>query len=379
MNTDISSLLLKYKNFQQVPIKDIVQQIEAKKKCQKKLPTWFSAEGIYYPQKLSIEQTSSETTAQYKANLVNGKTLIDLTGGFGVDSYFFAKQMEKVIHCELDLDLSKVASHNYKILDQNNIETTPENGLEFLQKSNQKFDWIYLDPARRNDQKGKVFLLSDCLPNVPENLDLLFEHSDNVLIKTAPLLDITNGIDELTFVKSIHVIAVNNEVKELLWVLQKEFEGDINIETVNLKSDKEEKFLFLLKDEQSATASYAMPKKYVYEPNAAILKSGAFKMVGNTFRLEKLHQHSHLYTSDTFLADFPGRIFQVDEILSHQGKNLKKRLKDIKTNVTTRNYPESVENLRRKYKMKDGGDTYVFFTTACDHNKVVLVCSRLFG
>jgi 16S rRNA G966 N2-methylase RsmD len=375
LNTDIVSVLLKKVSFDGVGTKELVQQIEAKKKCDTKLPIWFKTTGIYYPDKLNIEQTSSEITAQYKANLVNGKSMIDLTGGLGVDSYFFSKKMEQVVHCELDKNLSEIAEYNYDILGVKNIYCLPKNGLDYLEDSTQKFDWIYVDPSRRNNVKGKVFMLSDCLPDVPNNLSLLFKKATSILIKTSPLLDFTIGINELRSVKEIHVVAIKNEVKELLWILEKDYLGEISIKTINFNTGKDEKFDFGWGDEKRNISQFGLPKTYLYEPNSAILKSGAFKTIGNTFGLKKLQEHSHLYTADK-LVDFPGRTFNIEKIIPYNKKSIQK-LGIQKANVTARNFPESVEGFRKKHKIKDGGNDYVFLTTNCLKEKTILICKKI--
>lgn len=375
MNTDIVSVLLKKILFEGVDTTELVQQIEAKKKCKTKLPIWFQTNGIYYPDKLNIEQTSSEITAQYKANLVNGKFMIDLTGGYGVDDYFFGEKLEQVIHCELNKNLSEIAAYNYGVLGVKNIKCIPENGLEFLAATSQKFDWIYIDPSRRNDAKGKVFMLSDCLPDVPNNLSLLMKKSSNILIKSSPLLDFTIGINELQSVKEIHVVAVKNEVKELLWILEKDYEGELGIKTINFNTAGIEKFKFDLVDEKRNISQMGAPQTYLYEPNAAILKSGAFKTVGNAFGLKKLHEHSHLYTSNT-LIDFPGRSFKIDKIVPYNKKAIQ-QLGIKKANITTRNFPESVESFRKKHKIKEGGEVYMFLTTNYLHEKILLICKKI--
>ena len=183
LKSDITKLILKGSPFENVSIQEIAEQIESKKRCEKKLPTWFSTENIYYPNKLNIEQTSSEKTANYKANLVSGNTFVDITGGFGVDCYYFSQKVNQITHCEIDKKLSKIVTHNNKQFNKKNITTYNGNGLEYLKKSTHTFDWIYADPSRRNDSKGKVFLLEDCLPNIPENLEFLFEKSSNLLLK----------------------------------------------------------------------------------------------------------------------------------------------------------------------------------------------------
>lgn len=375
INTDTMSVLLKKPLFTGVNQKELVEQLEAKKKCQQKLPTWFKTPNIYYPNKLNIEQTSSETTAQYKANLINGNSLIDITGGFGVDDYFFSQKFTEIYHCELNENLSNIAAYNYDILGVNNIICKAENGLDFLAKTTQNFDWIYIDPSRRNDSKEKVFLLSDCLPNVPENLDLLFNKSSNILIKTSPLLDFTIGINELKFVKEIHVIAIQNDVKELLWILEKGYINSINIKTINISKSSNEVFSFALNDEKEMASDLAEPLVYLYEPNSAVLKSGAFKTVGNQYQLKKLHEHSHLYTSNELIY-FPGRSFKIDQVVPYQKKEIQK-LGYTKANITTRNFPETVANLRKKHKIKDGGEVYMFFTKNMNEKYIVLVCTKI--
>ncbi|WP_420600890.1 THUMP-like domain-containing protein [Flagellimonas sp.] len=369
------SVLLKKPIFEGISQKELAEQLEAKKKCKGKLPTWFNTEGIYYPNKLNIEQTSSEQTAAYKSKLVSGKLLLDATGGLGVDTYYFFKKMDQVLHCEIDPELSQIAQHNFEILNQSNITCIGRNGIETLKTSNQNYDWVYIDPSRRNDVKEKVFLLKDCIPNLPEHLPSIFEKTTNVLVKTSPLLDISQGIKELDFVKEIHVVALENDVKELLFILEHEFEGDITIKTVNLVRGKEEVFSFSLKNEQFTSPGFSSPEKYLYEPNSAILKSGGFKSVANEFGLKKLHQHSHLYTS-TDLVDFPGRRFEIIKTQPYS----KKVLKDsgiAKANITIRNFPMTVAELRKKHKIKDGGDCYLFFTKSLNDELIVIETKKV--
>ena len=375
INADISKLLLKGIPFSSVETKEVIEQIEAKKRCEKKLSTWYNTENIYYPNKLNIEQTSSETTANFKSNLIKGNSIIDLTGGFGVDCYYFSKRFKTVDHCEINKTLSGIVNHNYNQLKAENINTINGDGLEYLKTSNKVFDWIYVDPSRRHDSKGKVFFLNDCLPNIPEHLNLLFNHSKNILIKTAPLLDFSVGISELKHVKTIYVVAINNDVKELLWVLEKGFTGSIKIETVNIKKDKHEVFKLSVDDEKAAESKYNQPLAYLYEPNSAILKAGAFHSISNQLNVFKLHKHSHLYTNET-LINFPGRAFKIEKTIPFNKKEIKKLgLKNA--NITTRNFPETVQHIRKKFNIKDGGNIYLFFTTDLENNKIMLITSNL--
>ncbi len=375
MNTDIVSVLFKKPLFENISNQELAQQLEARKKCEKKLPTWFATPKIYYPPKLNIEQSSSEITARYKAGIVSGKFLVDATGGFGVDSYFFSQKIEQVFHCEIDQELSRIVAHNFKILGVENIETIATDGMDFLKKSQTGFDWIYIDPSRRNDLKGKVFRLSDCLPDVLKESDILFSRSANILTKTSPLLDISLGIAELEWVQEIHVVAVKNEVKELLWLLKRGYSGGITVKTINFSISGTESFDFVLSEEKKTIAHYSPPLSYIYEPNAAILKSGAFKLVIKRFGVKKLHEHTHLYTSEA-LIDFPGRRFKVDEVLPYTKKNMR-RFSTGKANVSTRNFKESVAQIRKKFKIGDGGNCYLFFITDFRDRGLLLKCSKI--
>jgi hypothetical protein len=375
IGVSIAKLALQKNPFPEVEWIAILNQIEAKTKAKDKLPNWFNAKKIIYPVKISIEQTSSEKTALYKSTIVSGATLIDLTGGFGVDDYYFSKSVNAVAHCEINPELSEIVAHNYMQLYVTNITCYAGDSLNTLQSLNQKWDWIYIDPSRRNDAKGKVFMLKDCLPNVPDNLDNYFKNSEAILIKTAPLLDISAGVLELQNVKTIHIVALENDVKELLWELHKDYVGKIEIKTINILKDKTETFAFIWNNDPQ-TSNYSKPQKYLYEPNSAIMKSGGFYEVGNFFTLNKLQKHSHLYTS-TNLISFPGRIFEIENCISYSKLEMKKFLQDKKANVTTRNFPDTVENIRKKWKIKDGGTIYCFFTTDENDNKIVLICNKI--
>ncbi len=375
IGASISKLALQKNPFPEVEWISILNQIAAKAKAKEKLPTWFSTHNIIYPSKISVEQTSSEKTALYKSSIVSGDNLIDLTGGFGIDDYYFSKKIKNIAHCEINPELSSIVEHNCKQLNCDNISCYAGDSFETLSKSDTKWDWIYIDPSRRNDAKGKVFMLKDCLPNVPENLDFYFTKADSILIKTAPILDITAGITEINHIKSIHIVAVDNEVKELLWELNKEYEGDIDIKTVNIVKEKIETFDFML-TEIHEQPSLGLPQKYLFEPNSAIMKSGGFDQVSLFYKLNKLHKHSHLYTSDEAI-DFPGRIFEIKNCIAYGKSEMKQHLENQKANITTRNFPDSVESIRKKWKIKDGGDLYCFFTTDENNSKIVLICTKI--
>jgi THUMP domain-containing protein/uncharacterized protein len=374
LNEDTSKLILKGSPFQNISIQDIVKQIISKKKCKKKLPSWFNTEDIYYPNKINIEQTSSETTAEFKANLIDGNSLFDITGGFGVDCYYFSKKIKKVIHCEMDTDLSEIVSYNFSKLQTHNIETVAQNGLDYLGDTKEIFGWIYADPSRRDNKKGKVFLLDDCTPNIPLNLDYLFNYTDHILLKLSPILDISSSLNELHSVKEIHVVAVKNEVKELLFILQKGYKNKINIKTINIGNTHN--YIFNSTINSTTKPTYSLPKTYLYEPNASILKAGLFNQVSHELNINKLHVNSHLYTFDT-LINFPGRRFEINNVIPYNKKQLKKLIPEKRANITTRNFPETVADIRKKTGLKDGGDLYLFFTTNINNKHIILICSKI--
>ncbi len=373
-SADVVQLALQKNPFPEFSWTEILEQISGRQKAVDKLPTWFTCETVVYPSKISVEQTSSETTAQYKSSLISGNSLIDLTGGFGVDAYYFAQKFKQVVHCELNQDLSQLVAYNFERLKVQNIECISGDGLEILLNQHQKFDWIYLDPARRSNHKGKVFMLEDCAPNVSELLPEYFKYADKILIKTAPILDIHAGLKALSFVKKIHIVALENEVKEILWQIEQGFLGEIGISSVNINRDHVQEFSFILADE--AFSKYNLPQNYLYEPNAAIMKSGGFAQIGKQYGLSKLHLHSHLYTSEK-LIDFPGRSFEILDLLPYQKAEMKLCLQGKSANVTVRNFPETVDDIRKKWKIKSGGDLYCFFTTDMNNRKIVLLCAKI--
>ena len=373
LKSDITKLILKGSPFIEVSIQELANQIVAKQKSEHKLTSWFQTKNIYYPLKINIAQTSSEIAADYKSNLVEGTSIIDITGGFGVDCLYFSKRFKEVIHCEINAELSSIVKHNYQQLNTKNIVTFSGDGIAYLKNTDASFDCIYIDPSRRNELKGKVFLLKDCLPNVPEHINFLFRKTNQILLKNSPILDITSAINELQFVKEIHVIAVKNEVKEVLFLLEKNYREEIQIKTINILKKGAQKFDFIYNE--SVSSSYAAPLTYLYEPNAALLKSGGFHQIARQLNVFKLHQHSHLYTSENIL-DFPGRVFKIETIISYDKKKISKLVSNKKANITTRNFPKTVAQIRQETKIKDGGDVFLFFTTNEDNKLIVIFCSK---
>ena len=373
INSNASDLMLKASSYPEWDMKAIVQQLVGKQIAKKKLPTWFQNNEVLYPVRLSMEQCSSEATAKYKTTIINSGRGIDLTGGFGVDTIFLSKQSESLIYCERNEDLASLVNHNFKALNQHNCEVHVGDGVEYL-KNLKKIDWIYVDPSRRKESQ-RIYRLEDCEPNVIDLIGLFFDKAENVLIKTAPLLDIQQTLRDLKSVKEVHVIAVNNDCKEVLYLLEKDFTGETQIFCVNLKKEHIEEFRFTLSEEREALNLYSEPLEYIYEANTAIMKAGAFKSIASKYELYKLQKNSHLYTSQNFISEFPGRRFKVKEVLNLDKKSLTKLPK--KANLACRNYPHKVEVLKKKLKINDGGNKYIFATTIKEKQLKLIVCEKV--
>lgn len=373
INDQPADLMLKASQFSDWPMKAIVEQIAAKKKAKSKLPEWYVTQGIIWPSAISMEQCSSEITAKYKASLVSGKSMSDLTGGFGVDTYCLSKSFSEATHVEMNAELHQIVQHNFDCL-KTNIETVLGSAEDYL-KSMNPVDLIYLDPARRDSSSNKVVFLEDYSPNVIEMLPQLQEKSKEVLIKVSPMLDIKKAISDLGSVAEVHVVAVKNEVKELLFLLRKE-RAETWMKAVNLGESEPDIFEFNYKMEESIDSEFSRILDYIYEPNAAILKAGAFKSIGAEFGLKKLETNSHLYTSQELISDFPGRAFKVIDELAFNKKKLKRQLQSMQANITVRNFPMSVKEIRNKTGLKEGGHQYIFATTD-QEGKKVLLCEKV--
>lgn len=373
LNADVNKIALAKSPFEGISAAELATQITAKKKSEKKLPTWFNTPDIYYPPVLSIEQTSSEITAKYKSKLAKGNTLIDITGGFGIDSHYFSKKVKAVTHCEISPELSVIARHNAQALQATNIEFKAGDGIAYLQTSDTSFDTIYVDPARRAE-KGKVFMLKDCTPDIASNLDTLLEKSSRIIVKTAPLLDISAGLSELKYVSEIHIVSVKNECKELLWIIDKDYNGDTKIIAVTLNNEIEKDFSFYrsASNRPIQFIDDLNTGDYLYEPDAALLKSGAFNLIGTTYDLLKLHPQTQLFSSAMVNKDFPGRIFKIEAVLTTAA--LKKQ-ENLKGNVIVRNYPAKPEDLVKKYKIKADQNQFLIFTKVGNGENMVIKAS----
>lgn len=359
LSSDPHKIALAKPRFNGISQAALVEQIIAKKKAKTKLPSWFNTQGIYYPPLLSMEQCSSETTARYKAGLMKARSLVDITAGFGVDSAAFARRVPDVVSCEKDTMLSAICEYNAGLMGFSNQKCLPLDGLDFLQATTTRFDAIYVDPARRNGSQ-KVYQFKDCLPDVTSVLDLLLEKADEIVVKAAPFLDLQAGLNELRHVREIHIVSTRNECKELLWFIDKKASGENPTITCATLNQTEKLFSFSFRDIALPLSSYATElQNYVYEPDAALLKSGAFNYIALHFGLQKLHPQSHLYCSDILKSEFPGRIFKVD---AQYSPHALKKEKELHANIIVRNFPEKPEILAKHYRVKPHNTNFILFT-----------------
>ena len=370
LSTDVFDIILKKQLFSKVSNKEIAEQIGAKAKSKKKLPTYFKTPKIYFPNKVNIEQTSSEKTAEFKSKILSGNTMIDATGGFGVDSMYFSKEFKKTVYIEENKELFEIVKANSKKLDLNNIEHLNEDGIEYTKKTDTEMDLLYIDPSRRNKENKKVHFLNDCTPLIDYDLIESLQNFKTILIKCSPLIDLKKTINDLKVVSKIYIVGINNEVKEVLFSLNKKSNNDIKIKCIDL-SNRESDFEFCINEVDNKQNNYnSKVLNYLYEPNSMILKSGAFGLICDRYDVKKLNINSHLYTSKK-LIDFPGRTFEVDSVVNYSKRNLK-NLNISKANITTRNFPIDVKDLRKKSKISDGGKDYLFFTTNYLNNEIII-------
>ncbi|MBU2527260.1 MAG: class I SAM-dependent methyltransferase [Bacteroidetes bacterium] len=377
IDADIQALSLKGFPFSDIPASRLASQIAGKKIAKTKFPSWFSQRNLIFPEKINLEQTSSEATAVFKASLFSGEKMVDLTGGWGVDAYWFSQRFEKVFYCERNRDLREIVSHNFQTLHADNIQIADSDAWTWLHQTHETVDLIYLDPSRRSDSGKKVYKLQDCEPDVKAWKAVLLTKSENVLIKTSPLLDITQTLVDLENVKNVWVVSVNREVKELLFHLQRDFSEEPTIHVCDTEDEITDAFNFLWTEESATDCSYALPQSYLYEPFPGIMKSGGFKVFAHRYGLQKLHSNSHLYTSQDLVVGLPARSFKIEEVCPFQKKQLKREWAHKACNISVRNFKMTVAEIRKQFKIKDGGDVYLFFTTDKNQKAIMLNCSKI--
>ena len=418
----------------------VIRQIHARQVLSKKLPSWAESDELIFPKKLSLEQCSSELTAKYKTTLSSTESheitrstnlhetsrkefsanscnlvdehlvdekriLVDLTGGMGVDTAFLSDNFDKAYYVEMQEELCEIAKHNFKILNKN-IEVFNDNAEHFLTICD-KVDCIYLDPARRDEYGRKMVSLHDCSPDVAELHDILLEKAKTVIVKLSPMLDIDIVKKELKNIKEIHVVAVRNECKELVVILGQQT-TDNGQQTLSMAHGSQLKAIDLREgwnvaftEDEELEAQWTLADnvgKYLYEPGTACMKAGCFKLLSQKYNLDKLHRNSHLYTSDELVSDFPGRIFEVINVVPFD-KKTKKEISSIcqqttdnrqqtdskltaqssklKASVTVRNFPLSAEELKKNLGLQDGNDFYIFGTTMKGEKKIVVLTKKV--
>ena len=345
----------------------MLQQVEGRQRTHDKLPTFAQIEDWWYPIRLSCEQCSSEATARYKTAIIRQlgekqDILIDLTGGYGVDTYFLSEQTTQAHYVERNEELCRIAQHNFQIANKP-IHVHNTSAEDFLAQYSmagsvssdvKKEVVVYLDPARRDAHGGKVFRIEDCEPNIIKILPSLRAISNTILIKFSPMLDITSALQSLGNEWDVHVVALHNEVKEIIFVT-----GYNRIHAVNILHEGNDQFSFTRSEEKSALCAMAdCICEYIYEPNAAIIKAGAFRLVAERFQLHKLDHNTHLYTADQLTENFPGRVWKV---IAQPIKNQRDiaALGIQRAAILTRNYPLTPEELRKKFKVQESDSHFL--------------------
>ena len=374
---DVRKLALQGNRFPEVDLTYALEQIAGRQKARIKLPSWAVLDGIIYPSHLSMEQCSSEATARYKASIAGtGNLLVDLTAGFGVDMAFVSPNFNQAVSVEQKASLCTISSENFSRLGLKHVKVICGDGVDYLHQMDHA-DLLFIDPARRDEHGGRTYGIADCSPNVLEIIDEMIEKASRVMIKLSPMLDWRKAVDDIgghrANVNEVHIVSVNNECKELLLVVSKEATpvhvfcvNDTDVFDFEAGNHLPTEFLSV---EQSP--------HYLYEPNASIMKAGAFDLVANRFGITQVGKNSHLFVSDTPLSSFPGRCFVIDNIVSMNKREVKQALKDVSSaNISVRNFPLSVAELRRRLKLKDGGDVYLFATTVERRGHQLFVCRK---
>ena len=378
LDADIRQLALKGCRDKDVDIDVAIRQIAGRQTARRKLPSWAALDGILYPPHLNMEQCSSEQAARYKAGvctrLSSPTSLVDLTGGFGVDFAFMSQAFDEATYVERNSELFAISSANMKILAPK-AKCLNEDGLEVLHRLDH-VSMIFMDPARRDHHGARTYGISDCTPNVLEIKDELLQKADVVMLKLSPMLDWHKAISDLgeQYIKEVHIVSVQNECKELLIVMQQQPAEPPTVYCVNDDSV----FSYHPSSISSNHISHHSSLIYLYEPNASIMKAGCFAEIEQAFEVSQLAPNSHLFASDQAIEDFPGRKFRVTAVTSMNKQELKQALKDIRqANIAIRNFPMSVADLRKRLKLSEGGNDYIFATTLTEGKKVLIICQHL--
>ena len=376
-DADVRQLALQAKKNPEVDLTYALEQIAGRQKAKMKLPSWAKIDGMVYPPHISMEQCSSELTAKYKAEIVPcGNYFVDLTGGFGVDFSFIAKTFKHAVYVERQEHLCAITSENFRLLGLDNAEVVNADGIEYLHQMDHA-DLVFIDPARRDDHGGRTYGIADCTPNVLEVMDELMLKTNMLLLKLSPMLDWRKAVRDLGGASEVHIVSVDNECKELLIMVKHDVQP-IKVVCVNLFSNEEREVFEFDDTESTPLRQNISSKTYLFEPNTSIMKAGCFDEIQARFPVAQLDNNSHLFVSDHEIPDFPGRLFKIEIVTSMNKRELKEALAGIdRANIAVRNFPVSVAELRKKLKLKDGGDVFIFATTVAKEGHQLFICRKI--
>lgn len=386
---DIRQLALQANRFPDVDMLYALDQIQGWQIARRKLPKWAACDGVIFPPHLSMEQCSSEPTAQYKLNLAmewaervgHASRMTDLTGGFGVDFSFTSCAFAAATYVERNEQLCHIVEHNLPLLGLNNATVVCADAVEYLSTVEPQ-TMLFLDPARRDEHGAKTVMLADCTPDVVQLLPKLLEKSRFTMLKLSPMLDWHKAVDDLQgTVREVHIVSVGGECKELLLVLSTVVESELKVYCADLSTASDTSSLFVYTPGSSAPVANSKLKtqnsKFVHEPNASIMKAGCFDELAAAYGVSPVSRNSHLFLSDEPVEDFPGRSFVVERVTTMNKSELRKALVGVeKANIATRNFPLTVAELRKRLKLKDGGDVYIFATTTAEGEHVLLISRK---
>ena len=371
---DVRQLAFLGKKNPEVDMAYALDQIAGRQKARVKIPSWASIDGIVYPPHISMEQCSSEQTARYKARIAgNGEKIVDLTAGFGVDMAFMSAGFKQAVHVEMQPQLCAISSENYKHLGLNHVQVVCNDGVGYLHQM-EHADLIFIDPARRDQHGARTYGIADCTPNVLEIIDEMLQKADRVMIKLSPMLDWQKTVADVGNVSQVHIVSVGNECKELLLEVKKGKDEKVKVFCVN----DDQVFSYEIGETHPFTPSPLHSCTFLYEPNASVMKAGCFNLISHRFGITQPDANSHLFLSDKLVEGFPGRGFVIERVSTMNKRELKEALAGIdKANVAVRNFPLSVADLRKRLKLKDGGDVYIFATTDAKKGHLVMVCRKI--
>ena len=383
INDDTAELLLAARKYPDIDVPFVVEQIEARRRLKGKLPEWYENKDIIMGGRVPAEQCSSELTARYKQSIVKGESLCDMTGGMGVDFWYMSEGMERAIYTERNEELCSIAKHNFQVLMKQQT-LGPKyvircgDGRELPIPS---VDIIYLDPARRAGDGSRVYAMEDCEPNIVEWQDELLKHAKIVLVKLSPMVDLTDVLRKLKGVKEVHIVGVKNECKEVLvqaHVLDDSvYTGDVEVHCVDFLTSGKIEYVFSLLGGMEISLTDGGVKRYLYEPDVTLMKAGAFGSLCAHYPVWQLDVDTHLMTSDEWIPDFPGRVFEVEERIPFSSKVLKRWKNEIpQANIAVRNFVMSADALRKKTGIKDGGEVYLFGAKVKDMGQMLLICRK---